>query len=111
MNKKGQALIEFILIMPVFFILVMGTFDFGNILYQRYQLENNMDYIVELYKNNEKEALEEYLAEKNLSLSTEKKQSYTTIVIEKEIAIYTPGLSLVLGNPYTAKTNKVIYAK
>ena len=43
LNKKGQALIEFIIILPIFLILVMGIFDFGNIMYQRYKLENSFD--------------------------------------------------------------------
>ena len=38
MNKKGQALIEFILIMPIFLILIMSLIDVGNIYIKKYEL-------------------------------------------------------------------------
>ena len=57
LNKKGQALIEFVIILPIFLLLVMGVLDFGNILYQKYKLENSVDYITDLYKNKEEEDL------------------------------------------------------
>ena len=40
MNKKGQALVEFILILPVFLLILFAIVDFGNLLVSKNQLEN-----------------------------------------------------------------------
>jgi TadE-like protein. len=109
LNKKGQALIEFILIMPIFFIIIMGLFDFGNILYQRYQLENKMDYIVDLYDQGNKLEMNEYTSENELMLITDSKKDYTVITLKKEININTPFVSLIIGEKYSVETSKVVY--
>ena len=40
MNRKGQALVEFVLILPLFIMLLFAIIDFGNILNQKSKLEN-----------------------------------------------------------------------
>ena len=51
-NKKGQALVEFVVIMPIFIMLLISIIDLGNIIYKKYHLENDLDYIVDLYRLN-----------------------------------------------------------
>ena len=36
MNKKGQALVEFILILPVLLLILMAMIDIGNIFLKKY---------------------------------------------------------------------------
>ena len=50
-NSKGQALIEFILILPILLILTIGIFDLFNMQNQKYELSNDLDYVSELYIN------------------------------------------------------------
>ena len=38
-NKKGQALVEFVVIMPIFIMLLISIIDLGNIIYKKYHLE------------------------------------------------------------------------
>ena len=40
MNRKGQALIEFVLILPIFILILFATVDFGLILSKKNELEN-----------------------------------------------------------------------
>lgn len=40
MNKKGQALIEFVLILPIFLMILFVIVDFGNLLYSKNKLQN-----------------------------------------------------------------------
>ena len=61
-NNKGQALIEFILILPILLILTIGIFDLFNIQNKKYELANDLDYISELYINNKENEIEEYLS-------------------------------------------------
>ena len=42
MNKKGQALVEFILILPVLLLILMAMIDIGNIFLKKYELENSL---------------------------------------------------------------------
>ena len=35
-KNKGQALVEFIIIIPVLLLLLMGMIDFGNIIHKKY---------------------------------------------------------------------------
>jgi len=39
-NNKGQALVEFIIILPIFLLLIISIIDFGNIISKKYSLEN-----------------------------------------------------------------------
>ena len=52
MNRKGQALIEFVLILPVLILILFIIFDFGNIFYSKYELQNQSMEIVRLVKDN-----------------------------------------------------------
>ena len=46
MNRKGQALIEFVLILPVLILILFIIFDFGYIFYSKYELKNQSMEIV-----------------------------------------------------------------
>ena len=41
MNRKGQALVEFVLILPVFIFLLFAVYDFGMIFNTKNKLEND----------------------------------------------------------------------
>ena len=50
MKDKGQALIEFVLILPVILLILLYIIEFGRITLKKQQLESNMDLIVNLYE-------------------------------------------------------------
>ena len=50
MSKKGQALVEFIIILPVFLLLVLGVMDIGKIMYNKTMLEGAMSEVVSMYQ-------------------------------------------------------------
>ena len=51
MNNKGQALVEFVLLLPVFLIILLVVVDFGNLLYSKNKLENDSNDMVRIIKN------------------------------------------------------------
>ena len=53
MNNKGQALVEFVLILPIFIIILFTIIDFGTIINTKNTLENDSIDIVELIKKGE----------------------------------------------------------
>lgn len=109
-NNKGQALIEFILVMPVFIFLIMVIIDLGNIVYKKYNLTSNLDTIVDLYEAGDNQKLSAYASlegvEVNISSTGE---DLTKISISKSINIITPGLSNVIGKDYILSVDRTVY--
>lgn len=109
MNKRGQALIEFILVLPVFIFIVLGMIDFGNIIYQKYKLENELDLITNLYSESKENEILEFSNKIGAVTSISTSNNYVTITLKKNVKITTPGLNIVLGNPHTVEVSRVIY--
>ncbi len=104
LNKKGQALIEFILVIPLLLMIVTALIDFGQIIYNKNVLETEINYLVDDYNNN----LELKTEIKNTNIEVNKNNYKTEIVLSKNINILTPGLNLVLDNPFKASVSRVI---
>lgn len=107
-NNRGQALIEFILIVPVLAIFILGIFDIGNVIYKKYQLENDLDYIVDLYEENKANDIENYIRKQKINMDNSKNLEYTTITLSKNITFVTPGASKILGSSYKISTSRTI---
>lgn len=99
MNRKGQALIEFVLILPVLILILFAVIDFGLIINKKNELENMSVDIVTLFKNGKSiEEIDKMYSD--VLIDEEVNSDYTKIKISKNIDIITPGLNLILGNPY-----------
>lgn len=107
MNRKGQALVEFVLILPVFILILFAIIDFGTILSKKNELENDSIDIVLLINNGASiDEIKNKYSDLNIVLNSLDK--YTEIKITKNINIITPGLNLILGNPYEVIVERVI---
>ena len=106
-NKKGQALVEFVIILPVLLLIVISMVDFGNLLYQKYQLEQNLEYVSDLYLANDTNALEQ--EKQKLNIKTEEDGKYIKLTIEKEAKLSSPILRRVLGENYVIATSRKLY--
>lgn len=105
MNKKGQALVEFIIIMPVMIFILMVIVDLGTITYNKNKMENMTNDIKKMYENEEtEEEINRFIKknDKNISLKIEKNNKYTTIKLEEKYDYLTPGLDKIMKN------NKII---
>lgn len=106
-NKKGQALIEFVLILPVFIFILFAVIDFGLIFNTKSNLENDSSDIIELYTNGMSiEELRNLYPDNNLIIEDNGK--YYKFNISTSINIMTPGLNLVLGNPYQISIERIV---
>lgn len=107
-NNKGQALVEFILILPVILAILLVIIDLGKIFNEKNTLENTSIDIIELYKNGK--SIDEIKNKYNdISITTNIENNYLTIKLKKEIEIITPGLNIVLDNPYSIEVERVVY--
>lgn len=108
MNNKGQALIEFVLILPIFLMILFVIVDFGTIFNNKSMLENDSAEIIEMYKNGSsiQEINKIY---SNVKISSSVYQTkYTKIVIKKDVKLITPGMNRILDNPYPIKIERII---
>ena len=109
MKKKGQALVEFIIILPIFLMLFLGVIDLGKIFYNKIILESAINDVVSLYQ--EGKSADEIKKELDLDdskLEMNRDGKYREISLEKEIEIITPGLNLVLNSPYKLEIKRSI---
>lgn len=109
MKNKGQALVEFVIILPVLAMIIMSIIDFGNIFYKKYNLESDMDYIIELYKNDKLYEISEYAYEKNFDFSYNHEDDKILITLTKAVKVNTPGMDAIIGSPYYIKIERYIY--
>lgn len=108
-NNKGQALIEFILILPIILMILLYTIEFGRITIKKQELESNLDLIVTLYNENKKEEINNFANNNNIIVTYQKTNSLTTIEIKKNINSNLPLINNILGNNITSK--RTIYEK
>lgn len=108
MNKKGQALIEFVLILPILIMILFSIIDFGRIYTTKSDLESILsDIILNNYTSNE---INEYIENKNINANVDIKidNNSKKITMTKKIDLITPLLNVILDNPYTISIERVI---
>ena len=108
-NNKGQALVEFIIVMPILLLLIISIVDFGNIIVNKYKLENNIDIIVDMYENGDKNSINNYIYNNDLNLSYDMDGDFVIINIKKEVNIISPVVSIIFGNNYSVNTSNTVY--
>ena len=76
MNRKGQALVEFVLILPIFIMILFSIVDFGMIFNKKNELENISIDIINLLNNNNKiEEIQKEYPKVDIKLTNEEKYS------------------------------------
>lgn len=110
-NKKGQALVEFILILPITLILIFCVVDFGRVISLKNDLENKVSDIVMLYQNGK--TLDEIDSiinkDKNdIKIDASYNEDYINISVTKKIKPITPGLSYIKEDVFNVLVSRVI---
>ena len=107
LNNKGQALIEFVLILPIFLMILFVIIDFGMIFNAKNNLENTSNDIINLFKeNNDINNLRNVFSKYNIKI--EEVDEYYKLTITDKINLITPGSNIVLDNPYEIKVERVV---
>ena len=97
MNKKGQALVEFVLILPILIFIMLLVVDMGRLMI----MKNHLEVVLNSVTNNTTS-----INDKEYKISVEKKDNF--IILKSCTNTYTPGLSKILGNPTCVTTSKEI---
>ena len=107
MNKRGQALVEFVLILPVLIFIIFTAIDFGIVFNEKNHLENDSLDIINLYnKGTSIDELENIYKKYDISVTDD--TNYYNIKISKNIKLRTPGLGKIMGNPYKIEIERVV---
>ena len=107
MNNKGQALVEFILILPVFIMILFVIIDFGMIFNKKSNLESISNDAVLIYKEN-KSLVEIQELYKDIQIELVNVNDYTKLVFKDKVNIVTPGMNRVFGDYYVITIERVI---
>lgn len=102
MNRRGQALVEFILILPIFIMLMFVIIDFGMVFNEKNKLENKSMEIIE-FINQRKEIDEIKTMYPDYDISVNNKDDYIVVTISSKVNLITPGSSIILDNPFPIK--------
>ena len=100
-NRKGQALVEFIIICPIIIMLLTSIIDFGIYFNKKNELESSLEEVVNIYKKtNSLEEVNKYLSKTNkgIKLNYTTSEEFYTIKLSEEYKFQTPGLNLVFKN-------------
>ena len=108
MNRKGQALVEFVMILPVLLLILLAIIDFGIITYSKNEVQNQSVDVVRMINNGN--SLNDIASEyKDLNIKVEEyKEDYQKVILTKKINLVTPFLDNILGKPYLIEVERVI---
>lgn len=104
MNKKGQALVEFVLVLPVLIFLLLAFIDIARLMIMKNHLESVLN-TVNLETNEVKD--------KEYQIQINKKNDGDKVEIELKscLEVTTPGLNKILGDPACVSTSKIMKDK
>ena len=108
-NSEGQALVEFIIILPIVLLLIISIIDFANIILKKYDLQNDMDVVSDMYNDNNYTGINDYIDKKNITVSYDVDGDFLDIELNKKIDIYSPALVVVFGKTYNVNIKKSVY--
>ena len=111
-NQKGQALIEFVLILPVIILLIFGFIDLGRIVVENSRWESVTTMVITKYKEtkNYNEVIKyiEDAGYTNIDISIKREDNLLKVTLNKKISIMTPGLDEIIGDPYSVSVERVV---
>ncbi len=107
-KTSGQALVEFVMILPIFLLIVFGMIDFGKIMYQKFQLQNHLDIIKKLYVDHNELEITRYSNKEKINVSYQLDIDYTTITVTKKVDIITPILNHILKKTYFVEESVIL---
>jgi Flp pilus assembly protein TadG len=108
-NEKGQALVEFVLILPVFLLIILGTIDIGSIIYKKYELSYTLDTVVDMYEKGNEASISTYVKSEGYTVDIEKENNFTTITLKDTKKVSTPVLKQIIGSTYQIEAKRTIY--
>lgn len=97
MNRKGQALVEFVLILPVFILIVFAFIDVGKIILCKNSLQGSLNDVVLMYRNGDSIRDINLVINNNSDYDINVNVNGSRIVLKTKIDLITPGMSKIFS--------------
>lgn len=107
-KNKGQALVEFVIILPIILMIIFVIIDFSNVYYQKNALENQINEVVTYKKANKTNQYIKNKLNKNIKITYQTDDNLLKITLKKDIKLITPFSKIITKNPFTIKTERTI---
>lgn len=108
-NNKAQALVEFVILLPILLFIFCIIVDFGNVFYNKNHLEGVIDDVVSMVEiNATQDEINKVINNKNVKYKVLYDDKYANVVLSLKVNLITPFASYVLDNPFEIKTERVI---
>lgn len=108
-NKKGQALVEFVLILPVIMMILCVIIDFSSIFYNKNHLEGILNDTAEyLSHGNDISKIDDFINNDKITVKTLQEDKNLTITLKQNITLITPFSKTFFKNPYIITTDRTI---
>ena len=109
LKNKGQALVEFVIILPIVLMIIFVIIDFSNNFYQKNNLEGITNDIVSLKEEGKSnDYIEHVINDKNVKVDFVPFTDTLKIKTSKKVKLITPFSSLFFDNPFIIKTERTI---
>lgn len=112
MNKKGQALVEFIIILPILIFILLAVIDYGMISYNKSKMENIITDISSMLKNNEPEdEINRFVSlnDNDMKLNINYEDKYIKLMLSKKYDYLTPGLNKIFKVEEVSAERKIYH--
>ena len=108
-NKKGQALVEFVIILPIIMMIIFVIIDFSNVFYQKNYLENVTNDIVRLKERGKTDEYVKEKTDKDIKITYRTDGDLKRLVVSKDIVLVTPFSNMFFKNPFKIKTERIVF--
>ena len=106
-QNKGQALVEFVIILPIIMMILFIIIDFANIFYQKNHLENVTNDITEV-KQEDLESYKKKIAKEKIDIIYNIDGNVLVVKTKKDVDLVTPFANIFFKNPYPIKTERTV---
>lgn len=108
-NNKAQALVEFVLLLPVIIMILFIVIDFASVFYKKNHLEGILDDVVVMVKNGlTKEEIVKSIDDHSIYYTIKTDGNTATITLEQKIDFITPFSGSIFNNNFKINTKRVI---
>ncbi len=108
-NNKGQALIEFVLLLPVIVFILFIVIDFASVFYKKNHLEGVLDDVVAMVENNKSnEEIINTIDDSSINYKISIDGNVATIELEQNIDFNTPFSDTIFKDGFIINTKRVV---
>ena len=108
MKNEGISIMPCLFVIPILFVVGCFIVDFMVVYKQKNELKHHMEYVVDLYNNNEINRLKPYSDEHSFKLEYYKEENKVKFIVIKDVKLLTPVPKLIFGDFYKIKLTKSI---